>query len=262
MNSSNRIGFDEVLKFPTNCPSCHAHTQTEMCIVNVPHFKEVIIMSMLCEHCGFKSSEIKSGGAFSTAGTKLTLLVKQQEDLSRDVIISSTAAVFLPELDLALNEGGLEGMYTTVEGLLLKIHDRLSNNGPFSIGETSIKECLTTNAGESISSCEIGERFADILIRLSKMAEGRILPVTLVISDPLSNSFIGSLQKFPSKQSSQSEKDSSTMCAESLLDPGLRIEAYTRTNEQNELLGLNDICTEDYQTGVKPEESLTSDRAE
>ncbi|KAL3802849.1 hypothetical protein HJC23_007626 [Cyclotella cryptica] len=254
MNSSdeNRIGHREVLRFPTDCPSCHAHTQTDMCIMNIPHFKEVILMSMLCEHCGFKSSEIKSGGSVSATGTKITLLVKKEEDLSRAVILSDSAGVFLPELDLELNEGGLEGMYTTVEGLLLKIHDRLSNNSPFTSGDTSIEERLTTTP-DSIPSYQIGKCFADVLTRLSRMAEGKMLPFKLVISDPLSNSSIGPLPELAVKPSNESERDSSSKCGENSADLGLRIEDFERTNEQNERLGLNSICTEDYQTIIKPE---------
>jgi len=60
--SSQQIGRDEALKFPTQCPSCHAHTKTAMCIIDIPHFQQVIIMSLNCEKCGFKSNEIKPSG--------------------------------------------------------------------------------------------------------------------------------------------------------------------------------------------------------
>lgn len=60
--ASQQIGRDEALKFPTQCPSCHAHTETAMCIIDIPHFQQVIIMSLNCEKCGFKSNEIKPSG--------------------------------------------------------------------------------------------------------------------------------------------------------------------------------------------------------
>jgi zinc finger protein len=58
------IGREEVMKFPTTCSHCYKPAETDMCITDIPHFKEVIIMSMVCDNCGYKSNEIK-GGTFS-----------------------------------------------------------------------------------------------------------------------------------------------------------------------------------------------------
>lgn len=38
--------------------------------VNIPHFKEVIIMSTVCDHCGYKSNEVKTGGEIPAKGKK------------------------------------------------------------------------------------------------------------------------------------------------------------------------------------------------
>ena len=35
----------------------------QMCVTDIPHFKEVIIMTLNCEECGYRSNEIKGGGA-------------------------------------------------------------------------------------------------------------------------------------------------------------------------------------------------------
>ena len=50
-------------------------------------------MADSCDICGYKSSEVKSGGAISERGRRLTLHVKEASDLSRDVIKSETANV-------------------------------------------------------------------------------------------------------------------------------------------------------------------------
>jgi len=31
-----------------------------MKVVNIPHFKEVVIMAMVCDVCGYKDNEVKS----------------------------------------------------------------------------------------------------------------------------------------------------------------------------------------------------------
>ncbi len=47
--------------------------------------------------------------------------VTEKEDLSRDVIKSDTAEVYIKELDLLTSTGSLGGLITTVEGLLTSV---------------------------------------------------------------------------------------------------------------------------------------------
>jgi zinc finger protein len=89
-----------------------------MMVTDVPHFKEIIVMSFLCEECGFKSVEVKGGGAVPDHGTVHTLSVEPGEfhalDMKRDVIKSDTAMLEIPELELEMSHGSLGGLYTTV----------------------------------------------------------------------------------------------------------------------------------------------------
>lgn len=50
-------------------------------------------MSDSCNVCGFKSSEIKGGGSISDRGRRITLEVKEQDDLRRDIIKADSASV-------------------------------------------------------------------------------------------------------------------------------------------------------------------------
>lgn len=43
-------------------------------------------MSTNCDHCGYRDNEVKSGGAISEKGKRITLRVEDREDLSRDVL--------------------------------------------------------------------------------------------------------------------------------------------------------------------------------
>lgn len=37
---------------------------------DIPHFKEVVIMATVCDHCGHKTNEVKSGGGIEPQGTR------------------------------------------------------------------------------------------------------------------------------------------------------------------------------------------------
>ena len=60
----------------------------------------------------------------------LTISGKDPTDLHRDVLKSSTASIEIPELDFYMAPGSLGGIYTTIEGLLKQIHDKLLSANP------------------------------------------------------------------------------------------------------------------------------------
>jgi zinc finger protein len=43
-------------------------------------------MSTNCDRCGYRDNEVKSGGAISEKGKRITLRVEDREDLSRDIL--------------------------------------------------------------------------------------------------------------------------------------------------------------------------------
>ncbi|PIA14174.1 zf-ZPR1-domain-containing protein [Coemansia reversa NRRL 1564] len=204
----------EILTFPANCSSCNAPCDTRMQMVNIPHFQEVIIMSTTCDKCGFKSNEVKCGGAISPKGRRITLKIEDSEDLSRDILKSETSSFSVPELDLDMIAGTMGGRFTTVEGLLRQLHEELSGRVPFLEGD----------------SAESGrrEKFEIFLQRLEETADGKVLPFTIIVDDPMSHSYVQNLYA-PDP------------------DPNMVCEDYERTFEQNEDLGLNDINTENYE---------------
>ena len=52
----------------------------------IPHFKEVIVMALTCDTCGYRSNEVKSGAGVSAKGTRITLHLTDLSDLSRDIL--------------------------------------------------------------------------------------------------------------------------------------------------------------------------------
>lgn len=181
-----------------------------MFVTNIPYFREVIVMASSCDACGYRNSELKPGGRIPEKGKKITVLVKNINDLSRDVIKSDTASVEVPELDLVLTSGTLGGVVTTVEGLITKISENLERVHGFTFGDS---------LDDSKKS-----KWLDFRARLNKLLSVED-PWTLIIDDALANSFVA--------PATDDVKD----------DHQLSFEEYERSWEQNEELGLNDIDT-------------------
>jgi zinc finger protein len=43
---------NQVYQFHDSCPACMQPCTTNMKMVNIPHFQQVVIMSTVCDHCG------------------------------------------------------------------------------------------------------------------------------------------------------------------------------------------------------------------
>jgi zinc finger protein len=91
-----QLDMDEVFVFPGVCSSCSRPLDTKMKRVNIPYFKEIIIMSTNCESCGYRDNEVKSSGAVSAQGKRIILKIEDSDDLSRDVLkVSSSRPPFI-----------------------------------------------------------------------------------------------------------------------------------------------------------------------
>ncbi|KAJ2156220.1 nucleolar zinc-finger protein [Coemansia sp. RSA 552] len=204
---------NEILTFPANCSSCGGPSDTRMQMVDIPHFQEVIIMSTTCDKCGFKSNEVKCGGAISARGKRITLRLEDSDDLSRDILKSETSSFKVPELDLDMVAGTLGGRFTTIEGLLRQVHEELGSRAPFLGGDSAVAERR--------------ERFGKFLARLEEAADGKHFPLTITVDDPMAHSYIQNIYAPDA-------------------DPNMEHEEYDRTFEQNEDLGLNDMNVDNY----------------
>ncbi|XP_029948331.1 zinc finger protein ZPR1 [Salarias fasciatus] len=204
---------NEVLVFNTNCPECNAPASTNMKLVQIPHFKEVVIMATICDSCGHRTNEVKSGGATEELGTKITLHITDPSDMTRDVLKSETCAIFIPELEFELGMAAVGGKFTTLEGLLKDIKDLIVSKNPFVTGDSGV-------TGRMQKLMEFGEK-------LDKIVAGE-MDVHFILDDPAGNSYLQNVYA-PDP------------------DPEMTVEKYTRSFQQNEDLGLNDMKTEGYQ---------------
>ncbi|KAJ3982376.1 ZPR1 zinc-finger domain-containing protein [Lentinula detonsa] len=208
---------EEIYVFPGTCSSCGYPLDTMMKKVNIPYFKDIIIMSTNCDRCGYRDNEVKSGAAISEKGKKLTLKVEDREDLSRDILKSETAGLTIPEIDLVLTHGTLGGRFTTLEGILEQVYEELSDK--IFTGDSA------SNTPEATKERARFEKFLGDL----KEIKSATRPFTLILDDPLANSYIQNLYAPDS-------------------DPAMTVELYERTWQQNEELGLNDMKVEGYES--------------
>ncbi|GKT23767.1 Zinc finger protein ZPR1 [Aduncisulcus paluster] len=212
----------EVMSFYTECPSCTSRCEQRMVIANIPHFKEIVLMALKCERCGYKDVEVKSGGGISKKGKKITFNITDPVDLSRDVLKSETASVEVPMLGLTITPGSLGGFFTTIEGLLEKSKDQL-------------KRELAFFSGDSATS-EKRKKVVAFLEKFDLLMEGKT-PFTIIIDDPANGSYIQNLY---------APED----------DPEMVEEEYKRTKEQDDELGITALLLdeEDSEEGDAEEE--------
>ena len=238
----------DVQRFPTPCPTCGGEAQTRMCLTNIPHFKEVLLMALVCPHCGFKDVEIKGGGAVPPQGTSHTLLVTPEsaaEDMRRDVLKSDSAGLCIPDIELEMEPGSLGGLYTTVEGLLGTMKDRIVESNP-----------LAHAVGDSSGDAGAPARFRDFLERFDAICAGTV-PFTLQLRDPMANSWVYSPWDDEASEAAgavlsagagqrgahvgTSTKGVRDCAAATGRDPRLSMEWYDRSEEEDVDLGLKDM---------------------
>ncbi|CCM00744.1 uncharacterized protein FIBRA_02784 [Fibroporia radiculosa] len=207
---------EEIYVFPGTCSSCGHPLDTLIKKVNIPYFKDILIMSTNCDRCGYRDNEVKSGSAISPQGKRITLKVEDREDLSRDILKSETCGLAIPEVDLVLQAGTLGGRFTTLEGILDQVYEELSEK--------------VFAASDSNSDDGAFEKF----LKRLKQVKSAEQPFTVILDDPLANSYLQSLYA-PDP------------------DPNMTIEIYDRTWEQNEELGLNDMKVEGYEEDADQE---------
>lgn len=74
--------------FKLECVVCDKMGEMSTCTCEIPFFKEICIMSFLCEHCGYKDAEVKITGEISDHGKIITLHANNPKDLMRDIFKS------------------------------------------------------------------------------------------------------------------------------------------------------------------------------
>ncbi|KAM3481665.1 hypothetical protein MY8738_004340 [Beauveria namnaoensis] len=220
LTSDGELIPDEVYDFPATCPGCMHACVTHMKMVDIPHFKQVVLMSTVCGDCGYRSNDVKTGGEIPEEGEVITLTVEDNFDLARDILKSETCGLECPELQLQVNPGTLGGRFTTVEGLLTQVRNDLH-------GQIFDANGQSGQGGDSIVSSDRTQwdtffEGLDAAIRGDKK-------FSVILTDPFASSFVQPLVDPPAP------------------DPKITRTKYKRTMEEEEELGLGDMKVEGYE---------------
>jgi zinc finger protein len=215
-----------------------------MLLTVIPYFKEVIVVSFRCEHCGkslsssflshladavettgYTNNDIQSAGEIQPLGSIYTVKMTERADLDRQLVKSEHCTISIPEYALQIPAG--RGQFTTVEGIIADTVRDLSHDQPARLEQEPELHVKLQAVVDKLR-----------LIIEDGKAEGgseRKMPVfTIKLDDPSGNSFI--------------ETEGG------LTDPKWSKREYSRDNEQNELLGL---APEAVETSHYPEEVLS-----
>ena len=176
-------------------------------MTKIPFFKDIIIMSFSCPHCGFRSNEVEPGEALSDHGINFKLTVQTSKDLNRRVIKSNFATIKVPCCGLEIPPNTQKGKLTTVEGFLSTTRDQFTQS---------------MNDGYNYSQMgdEFNAKIKELIQNLNDALDGKKYPFEFTLDDPSGNSFI------ENPYAPQS-------------DPGIKVEYYERTKEMTESMGYS-----------------------
>ncbi|XP_071535861.1 zinc finger protein ZPR1 [Panulirus ornatus] len=185
------------------CLACQRKGTTRLLMTRIPHYKEVIITSFECEHCGNKNSGFQSG-QMQDQGVRYELAVQSEEDLLRQIVRSDYASVTIPEVELEIPGNMQKGEVTTVEGILRRTVEGLNQNqGP-----------------RRLEQPEVAEQIEDFMYQIQGLLTLN-QNFTIIVDDPSGNSFV---------ENPLAPK----------ADPQLKKKIYNRSSEQNAALGLSE----------------------
>ena len=216
----------------TNCPGCTKKAEMNIQMVKIPFFKQVVLSAVSCDFCGYRTSDVKSGGEVSEMGTRIYLDVKSPIDIRRDILKSESCLLKIPACGVEVVPGTMGGRFTTVEGLLTQIRDDLKAQ-IFDIGDADAA------GGDSMETAK--KRAWDEFFAKMDLAITGEMTYVVILEDPLSNSYVQNL------------------CAPNP-DPQLKTETYERTEEEEDELGLKDMKTKQGLNGEYIKEVLEKKR--
>lgn len=147
------------------CLSCHEDGKTRLLFTKIPFFREVVLMSFECPHCGWRNNELQPAAAIQEKGIKFKVRVNDMKDLSRQVVKTEWAEISIPEIEFEVAKQS--GLITTIEGLIDRAIEGL------------------TPAAEEAKEPKLLQ-FLDQLKQLKEVDR----PFTFLLKDPTGNSFV------------------------------------------------------------------------
>ncbi len=153
---------------PGTCPACGADIQIVHHRIDIPHFPDLLLVTIACDACGYRHTDTIIPGEREPA--RWTVRIEEPGDLSTRVVRSTTGTIRIPELGLAVEPGtACEGFVTNVEGVLSRF-------------ERAVAIILADP--ESDEEQEAALRMQEALAAAREVAS----PFTVILEDPAGNS--------------------------------------------------------------------------
>lgn len=196
-----------------------------MLLTLIPFYKETVLMSFKCEHCGHENNEIQPAGEIEANGCRIVLEIIKPEDLNRRVVKSDQTSVKFVELDFEIPSKSQKGEVTTIESVISRSIAGLQQDQPV----------------RRIEHPEVAEQIDAFVAKLEslKLVE---TPFTIVFEDISGNSRVEN----PYAPN---------------VDPQCTVTHFNRTQEQNHELGMftqEELNDTDGKTQKKDDNVLTT----
>jgi zinc finger protein len=105
---------------PGPCPCCNTEIEYIYQTENIPYFSDILIISALCDLCGYKYVDTQL--LKDKDPVRYELKVDSAEDLAIRVVRSMSASLEVPELGVRIDPGpACQGFVSNVEGVLNRI---------------------------------------------------------------------------------------------------------------------------------------------
>ncbi|XP_066249416.1 zinc finger protein ZPR1 [Euwallacea similis] len=205
----------EVTVVESLCMNCQQNGSTRLLLTRIPYFKDVVVMSFSCDHCGYQNNEIQPSSVIPDRGIRIKLVVKDKQTLNRQLVKSDHTRIEIPEVSFEIPSQSQKGEVTTVEGIINRSISGLEQDQP----------------ARREQHLEVAKQI-DTFIGSLKELKNVEKPFNLILEDISGNSFI---------ENPNAPKT----------DPDCSYEYFKRTKEQDHELGL---FTHEEVTDEKEEE--------
>jgi len=154
-----------------SCPVCnHKPFRYNAELLSIPYFEEVLLMTLLCENCNYRYSDVLITSQNKPMEEKF--IISNIDDLNVRVIRSSSGLIEIPELGVKIEPiTAAESFISNIEGILVRI------------------QSVVEQAEKSADNVKKRKRAQRLLTKIDKLRNGKG-KATVIIKDPLGNSAI------------------------------------------------------------------------
>ncbi len=150
------------------CPACGEGIEIVHHRLEVPHFSDILLVSIACGECGYRHIDTIILGEGDPV--MWVVPVEGPEDLAIRVVRSTNGTIEIPELGLKVEPGtACEGFVTNIEGVLNRFEQAVA--GILMNPETEDER----------------KQAESVLRKITDAKEGAV-PFTLILTDPSGNS--------------------------------------------------------------------------